>query len=86
MAKSLLLTTAVLLMPSFAFAQDLANGPSPAQCQQVINAVAQYGYAAARKHALENYGIEAVKFGDQCLTKQPRRISSRSVSNSRSAD
>jgi hypothetical protein len=33
----------------------------------VKQAVATYGYAAARKHALENYGKEAVAFGDRCL-------------------
>jgi hypothetical protein len=35
------------------------------RCEQVKQAVATYGYAAARKHALENYGKEA--FGDKCL-------------------
>lgn len=79
MSKFLLLTTAVLLMPSCAFAQDLGNGPSAMQCQQIKDAVAQYGYAAARQHALENYGPEAVRFGDQCFARQPRRISSRIV-------
>ena len=29
--------------------------------------LATYGYPAARKHALENYGKEAVAFGDKCL-------------------
>jgi hypothetical protein len=37
------------------------------RCDQVKQAVATYGYAAARKHALENYGKEAVAFGDKCL-------------------
>ena len=37
------------------------------RCDQVKQAVATYGYAAARKHALENYGKEAVAFGDNCL-------------------
>ena len=37
------------------------------RCDQVRQAVATYGYAAARKHALENYGKEAVAFGDKCL-------------------
>ena len=37
------------------------------RCEQVKQAVAIYGYAAARKHALENYGKEAVAFGDKCL-------------------
>ena len=77
MRKFLLLTTAVLLIPSYAFAQDLANGPGAAQCQQIRNAVAQYGYAAARQHALKHYGPQAVAFGDRCLVGKPRRISSR---------
>jgi hypothetical protein len=41
------------------------------QCDQVKQAVATYGYAAARKHALENYGKEAVAFGDKC-TRESR--------------
>jgi hypothetical protein len=41
----------------------LADG----RCDQVKQAVATYGYSAARKHALENYGKEAVAFGDRCL-------------------
>jgi hypothetical protein len=45
-------------------------------CDQVKQAVATYGYASARKHALEAYGKEAVAFGDECLrgskTKQHR--------------
>ena len=85
MRKFLLLTTAVLLMPGYALAQDMSNGPSAAQCQQIMNAVAQYGYAAARQHALETYGPEAVKFGDQCFSGRTRRISSRTI-RSRSAD
>jgi hypothetical protein len=39
------------------------------QCDRLKQAVATYGYAAARKHALENYGKEAVAFGDKCLEK-----------------
>lgn len=81
MRKLLLLTTAVLLMPSYAFAQ--ANGPDAAQCQQIMSAVAQYGYAAARQHALETYGPEAVKFGDQCFSGRTRRISSRTIGSRR---
>ena len=37
------------------------------RCDLVKQAVATYGYAAARQHALENYGQEAVAFGDKCL-------------------
>ena len=47
----------------------LLSGSASAEgnCDQVKQAVATYGYAAARKHALENYGKEAVAFGDNCL-------------------
>jgi len=50
------------------------SGPDSAQCEQVRQAVAQYGYAAARQHALENYGPEAVRAGDQCLTEDEKRV------------
>jgi hypothetical protein len=49
------------------------SGPDAAQCQQIRQAVAQYGYEAARRHALANYGPEAVKMGDRCLTGADRR-------------
>jgi hypothetical protein len=68
MPKFLLLTGALLLMPGYAFAQ----APSADQCQQIKQAVAQYGYAAARKHALETYGPDAVKVGDQCFAGHHR--------------
>jgi hypothetical protein len=47
----------------------LLGGSASAEgyCDQVKQAVATYGLAAARKHALENYGKEAVAFGDKCL-------------------
>jgi hypothetical protein len=63
MPRFLLLTGALLLMPGYA----LAQAPSPDQCQQIKQAVAQYGYAAARRHAMETYGPDAVKVGDQCF-------------------
>jgi hypothetical protein len=69
MPRSLLLTAVFLLMADYAFAQD----PSPMQCLLIKQAVAQYGYAAARRHALETYGPEAVKTGDKCFAKQAAR-------------
>jgi hypothetical protein len=63
MLRLLFLAGAFLLMAEYAFAQ----APNPMQCQQVREAVARYGYAAARRHALENYGAQAVRAGDQCL-------------------
>ena len=65
MRRLLLLTSFVLLFADYAFAQE----PSPMQCQLIRQAVAQYGYAASRRHALETYGPEAVKTGDKCFTK-----------------
>jgi hypothetical protein len=47
------------------------------RCDQVKQAVATYGYAAARKHALENYGKEAVAFGDKCLRGSGRQAPSK---------
>jgi len=69
MLRSLLFTGAILLITNDSFAQV----PSPMQCQQVRDAVARYGYAAARRHALANYGPEAVRAGDRCLIKNSRK-------------
>jgi hypothetical protein len=55
----------VVLLGDSALADD--------RCEQVKQAVATYGYAAARKHALENYGMEAVAFGDKCLRESGGR-------------
>ena len=33
------------------------SGPNAGQCEQVRAAIAQYGLQAARKHAMENYGL-----------------------------
>ncbi len=33
------------------------NGPNAGQCEQVRAAIAQHGLQAARKHAMENYGL-----------------------------
>ena len=69
MLRLLFFTGAILLMLNNSFAQV----PSPMQCQQVKDAVARYGYAAARRHALDNYGPAAVRAGDRCLIKNPRK-------------
>jgi hypothetical protein len=58
--------------PNYSFAQS-APDSTPMQCQLIRLAVAQYGFAAARRHALETYGPEAVKTGDKCFTKQAVR-------------
>ena len=72
MPRILLLTGVFLLMADHAFAQ-YSPDPTPMQCQMIKLAVAQYGYAASRRHALETYGPEAVKTGDKCFTKQAGR-------------
>jgi hypothetical protein len=69
MLRLLLLTGVVLLIADPAFAQE----PTASQCLLVRQAVAQYGFAAARRYALEHYGPEAVKTGDKCFTKQAAR-------------
>jgi hypothetical protein len=33
------------------------GGPSTGQCDQIRSAIAQYGLQAARKHAMQNYGL-----------------------------
>ena len=70
MPRLLLLTGVILPMANYTFAQD-SRDPTPMQCQLIRSAVAQYGFAAARQHALETYGPEAVKTGDKCFTTQP---------------
>ena len=71
MPRLLLLTGFVLLIANSSFAQS--EDPTPSQCLLVRQAVAQYGFAAARRYALEHYGAEAVKTGDKCFTKQAAR-------------
>ena len=73
MTRTLILGATALalsvLTADYSFAQS-APDPTPMQCQLIRLAVAQYGFAAARRHALETYGPEAVKTGDKCFTKQ----------------
>lgn len=63
--------TGALLMTADA---ALAQAPSPEQCEQLKQAVAQYGYAAARRYAVVNYGPEAARAGDLCFTTATRRV------------
>lgn len=67
----LLLTGATFLMTDHAFARTDPE-PTSMQCRLIGLAVAQYGYAAARRHALETYGPEAAATGDKCFKKQGR--------------
>jgi hypothetical protein len=68
MSKFVFPACLVALLASSALAQE----PDPMQCQQIRQAVAQYGFTAARQHALQTYGPEAVRMGDKCFAKQIR--------------
>jgi hypothetical protein len=70
--RFLFLTGVILLMADYSFAQDYSPDPTPMQCQLIKQAVAQYGSAAARRHALETYGPEAVKTWRQMFHEQRR--------------
>ena len=61
MTRILVAVGVALLSSSYAWAQSQAN------CEQIRQAVAQYGYKAARAHAMANYGADAVRSGDKCL-------------------
>jgi hypothetical protein len=39
-------------------------------CDQVRQAVATYGYTAAKRHAIAHYDSRAVRAGDRCLRKR----------------
>jgi hypothetical protein len=52
----------VLLLTSSALAQSY--------CEQVRQAVATYGYTAAKRHAMAHYTREEVRAGDRCLARR----------------
>jgi hypothetical protein len=85
MPRFLFLTAVILLMAHYSFAQDYSPEPSPMQCQLIKQAVAQYGYAASRRHALETYGPQAVKTGDKCFAKRTGRGVSSGIERSATA-
>jgi hypothetical protein len=43
------------------------SAQAQAYCDQVRLAVATYGLEASKRHALANYGKEAVEAGEKCL-------------------
>jgi hypothetical protein len=61
MKRILVAVGVALLTTSYSWAQSAAN------CDQIRQAVAQYGYPAAHAHAMRNYGAEAVRNGEKCL-------------------
>jgi phosphoenolpyruvate-protein kinase (PTS system EI component) len=66
MIKVLVALAVVLGLTNFSFAQSY--------CRQVRQAVATYGYAAAKRHAQAHYSKKQVRAADRCLSKgHPRR-------------
>jgi hypothetical protein len=55
----------VLLLTSSSFAQSY--------CDQVRQAVATYGYTAAKQHAMAHYTKEEVRVADRCVTGESGR-------------
>jgi hypothetical protein len=65
MSRILIVVGVALLLTSRAWAQSEAN------CDEIRQAVATYGYEEARKHALIHYGAEAVEAGEKkCLIRE----------------
>ncbi len=70
MTRMILVALAVtLLLTNSSLAQSY--------CEQIRQAVATYGYMAAKRHALAHYGREAVIAGDKCVTR--RSVTRRTV-------
>ena len=62
MTRILLIVAVALLLTGRASAQSEAN------CEEIRQAVATYGYEEARRHAMLHYGAEAVEAGEKkCL-------------------
>ncbi len=62
MTRILMIVAVALLLTGRASAQSEAN------CEEIRQAVATYGYEDARRHALLHYGAEAVEAGEKkCL-------------------
>jgi len=62
MTRILLIAAVALLLTNRAQAQSEAN------CDEIRQAVATYGYEEARRHAMTHYGAEAVEAGEKkCL-------------------
>jgi hypothetical protein len=65
MTRSLAAIAVVLLLTSSSLAQSY--------CEQVRQAVATYGYTAAKRHAMAHYTKEEVRVADRCLTRRSVR-------------
>jgi hypothetical protein len=75
--KRLCLLLSVLVTPAYA--------QSEAQCEQLRQAVQQYGYRAARAHAERTMPPEYVRAGEACLHR-PQQGSGRAVRHRRPAN
>jgi hypothetical protein len=58
MMRILVAIVVALLLTDYSWSQS--------NCEQIRQAIATYGYAAARQHALTHYGPDALKEGDKC--------------------
>jgi hypothetical protein len=76
--KRLCLLLSVLVTPVLSVLVTPAYAQTEAQCEQVRQAVAQYGYRAARAHAERTLSPEQVRGGEACLHR-PRQGSGRVV-------
>lgn len=66
MARIIIIVAVALLLTNRAGAQSEAN------CEEIRQAVATYGYEEARRHAMLHYGAEAVAAGEKkCLNIKP---------------
>ena len=66
MTRIMVIVGVALLLTTRAWAQSEAN------CEEIRQAVATYGYEEARRHALIHYGAEAVEAGEKkCLNIEP---------------
>jgi hypothetical protein len=70
MKNLIMIAAATLLLTGPLPARAAHSGPSPADCDQIRQAVATYGYSAARRYALIHYGKDAVRYGDRCLARK----------------
>ena len=69
MIRLLVATLATCLLTSPSSAQ---SAPGPGDCDQIKQAVATYGYVAAKRYALIHYGKDAARYGDKCLTPKEK--------------
>ncbi len=67
MSKMLLTMCAAILIAGPSIAQGAQFIPTAADCEQIRQAVATYGYATVKRYALTHYSKAAVTSGQRCL-------------------